>query len=158
MVRGIGAQRSGSLECVVRAAFAGTVGGQQREFCAGNREPNRGGSPGTMTQRVIDARPPMGPRVATPVTASERAAALGHRRLYPIGDRARRSCCRGRKEISVNQKPKSVTHVLNHRCYLCPDCASSCRSLNHHHSTLNEPSGLSTRHFYTCFWRECRWR
>jgi len=88
-----------------------------------------------MTQRVIDARPPMGPRVATPVTASERAAALGHRRLYPIGDRARRSCCRGRKEISVNQKPKSVTHVLNHRCYLCPDCAL--RSINHHRSTIN---------------------
>ena len=78
-----------------------------------------------MKLRVIDARPPMGPRVATPVTASERAAALGHRRLYPIGDRARRSCCRGRKEISVNQKPKSVTHVLNHRCYLCPDCAET---------------------------------
>ena len=76
-----------------------------------------------MTRRLIDARPPMGPRIATPVAAIERAAALGHRRLYPIGDRARWSCCRGSQQISVNQKPKSVTHVLNHRCYLCPDCA-----------------------------------
>lgn len=41
-------------------------------------------------QREIDARPPMGPRIATPVAAIERAAALGNRRLYPIGDRARR--------------------------------------------------------------------
>jgi hypothetical protein len=71
----------------------------------------------------FDARPPMGPRIATPVAAIARAAALGHRRLYPIGDRARRSGSRGREEISVNQKQKSVTHVLNHRCYLCPACA-----------------------------------
>jgi hypothetical protein len=76
-----------------------------------------------MKRPVIDARPPMGPRIATPVAAIERAAALGHRRLYPIGDRARRSRSRDREEISVNQKQKSVTHVLNHRCYLCPDCA-----------------------------------
>jgi hypothetical protein len=76
-----------------------------------------------MTRREIDARPPMGPRIATPVAAIERAAALGHRRLYPIGDRARRSCNRGSERISVNQKTKSVTHVLNHRCYLCPVCA-----------------------------------
>ena len=77
-----------------------------------------------MRRPVIDARPPMGPRIATPVAAIERAAALDHRRLYPIGDRARWSCCRGSQQISVNQKPKSVTHVLNHRCYLCPDCAT----------------------------------
>src|SRR5206468_1430747 len=35
---------------------------------------------------VFDARSPMGPRIATPVAAIEWAAALGHRRLYPIGD------------------------------------------------------------------------
>lgn len=74
-------------------------------------------------RRVIDARPPMGPRIATPVAAIGRDAALGHRRLYPIGDRTRRSGSRGSQKISVNQKRKSVTHVLNHRCYLCPDCA-----------------------------------
>jgi hypothetical protein len=88
-----------------------------------------------MTRRMIDARPPMGPRIATPVAAIERAAALDHRRLYPIGDRARWSCCRGSEQISVNQKPKSVTHVLNHRCYLCPDCAL--RPINHQPSTIN---------------------
>ena len=48
--------------------------------------------------------------------------------LYPIGDRARRSGSRGREEKSVNQKPKSVTHVLNHRCYLCPDCTPTLMS------------------------------
>lgn len=89
-----------------------------------------------MTRGVIDARPPMGPRIATPVAAIQPAAALGHRRLYPIGDRARWSCSRGGKEISVNQKPKSVTHVLNHRCYLCPDCTVNVRRLQRRTSNI----------------------
>ena len=58
---------------------------------------------------VFDARPPMGPRIATPVAAIEWAAALGHRRLYPIGDRARRSGSRGREEKC---EPKTK------KCYL----------------------------------------
>lgn len=39
----------------------------------------------TQSKALLDARPPMGPRVATPVAAKEKAAALGHRRLYAHG-------------------------------------------------------------------------
>ena len=37
------------------------------------------------------ARPPMGPRIATPVAASDTRVRFGHGRLYPIGDRAPRT-------------------------------------------------------------------
>ena len=64
----------------------------------------------------------MGPRIATPVAATVVTLRYGHRRLYPIVDRAHpRQIGAQRTEESVTPKHKSVTYVLDHQCYLCPD-------------------------------------
>jgi hypothetical protein len=74
-------------------------------------------------QLDFDAHPPMGPLIATPVAANE-VAAPGHRRLYPMGERAPSTPDRKLKnEKGVTPQPKSVTYVLNHECYPCPDQA-----------------------------------
>ena len=70
----------------------------------------------------FDARPPMGPLVATPLALTY-GGGTGQRRLYPIGDRAahrlRSSHQTPREKCYLS--PRSVTHVLNLKCYLCID-------------------------------------
>ena len=80
-------------------------------------------------QLDFDAHPPMGPLIATPVAANE-VAAPGHRRLYPMGERAPSTPDRKLKnEKGVTPQPKSVTYVLNHECYPCPDQACALRPI-----------------------------
>lgn len=78
-----------------------------------------------MTDRLRDenARPPMGPRIAAPLATTCGSedwptAALPHRRprSLPGFDRPY-----SLKKCSSNRK--SVTYLLNHLCYLCPDQA-----------------------------------
>jgi hypothetical protein len=76
-----------------------------------------------MNRWVIDARPPMGPQIATPVAVIPGALRSGTGGSTPLATALAGPANHVFKQNSVNQKPKTVTHVLNHRCYLCPDCA-----------------------------------
>jgi hypothetical protein len=84
---------------------------------------------------VVNARSPMGPRIATPVAAKAGRCASATGGSTPLATALIGPAAATAKKFSVNQKPKSVTHVLNHRCYLCPDCAL--RQLNIERPTSN---------------------
>jgi hypothetical protein len=76
-----------------------------------------------MKLRVIDARPPMGLRIATPVVAIERTLRSTTGGSTPLATALASPAVVALNKNSVNPKRKSVTHVLNHKCYLCPACA-----------------------------------
>ena len=72
---------------------------------------------------VIDARPPMGPQALRqwPLTKWLRPATGGATPSATALDRPASVALNN--HFSVNQQPKSVTYVLTHKCYRCPDCA-----------------------------------
>ena len=58
-------------------------------------------------------------------------------RRYPVSGPPSSPSGMNEEDNGVKRKPKSVTDVLNHECYLCIDCATSDRpsTISHQPST-----------------------
>ena len=93
---------------------------------------------------VIGARPPMGPRIATPVAAIKETLCSATGGSTPLATALTGPAVVPGTKFSVTPKNKSVTHVLNHRCYLCPDCArNQHRSEHSSFSYFQNPNSTS---------------
>jgi len=68
--------------------------------------------------------------------AASKSQHSGQRRLYPIADRACPQDSKHSKKSVTSNRP-SVTHVLDQKCYLCPDPTPQPSSLRTQHSALS---------------------